>query len=71
MLTLRPATYNGTKIPVTASFGVASYPFPVPYGDWLVLAADKALYQAKGAGRNNVKAISSKHVTTGLYKQPG
>jgi diguanylate cyclase (GGDEF)-like protein len=70
MLTLRPASYNGAKIPVTASFGVASYPFPVPYGDWLVLAADKALYQAKGAGRNCVKSISSKHVTTGLYKQP-
>ena len=50
----------GQLIPVTASFGVATYPAPVPYGDWLVLAADKALYEAKAAGRNCVKVDQPK-----------
>jgi diguanylate cyclase (GGDEF)-like protein len=64
----RPATYRGEPIKVTASFGVATYPTPVPYGDWLVLAADKALYEAKAAGRNCVKVIQPNHVTPALYK---
>jgi diguanylate cyclase (GGDEF)-like protein len=68
MLEQRPSSHNGEPVPVTASFGVATYPMPVPYGDWLVLAADKALYEAKAAGRNCVKAISSREVTPALYK---
>jgi hypothetical protein len=40
----------------------------VPYGDWLVLAADKALYEAKAAGRNCVRAIHPNNVTPALYK---
>jgi hypothetical protein len=40
----------------------------VPYGDWLVLAADKALYEAKASGRNCVKVIQPSHVTPALYK---
>jgi diguanylate cyclase (GGDEF)-like protein len=59
----------GHSIRVTASLGVATYPAPVPYGDWLVLAADKALYEAKAAGRNCVKVIQATHVTPALYKQ--
>ncbi len=68
MLEQRPGSHAGQLIPVTASFGVATYPTPVPYGDWLVLAADKALYEAKAAGRNCVKAISPREVTPALYK---
>ncbi|HEX8945892.1 MAG TPA: sensor domain-containing diguanylate cyclase [Gemmatimonadaceae bacterium] len=64
----RPATSSGQRISITASFGVASYPTPVPYGDWLVLAADKALYEAKAAGRNCVKMIHANNVTPALYK---
>lgn len=64
----RPSSHAGRQIPVTASFGVATYPVPVPYGDWLVLAADKALYEAKASGRNRVKAIQPSHVTPALYK---
>jgi diguanylate cyclase (GGDEF)-like protein len=63
-----PAENNGVQLRVTASFGVATYPVPVPYGDWLLLAADKALYEAKAAGRNCVKVIPPNHVTTALYK---
>lgn len=68
MLEQRPAHHDGQGVPVTASFGVATYPTPVPYGDWLVLAADKALYEAKAAGRNCVKVISPREVTPALYK---
>jgi diguanylate cyclase (GGDEF)-like protein len=68
VLEARPAMHGGQAIPVTASFGVASYPVPVPYGDWLVAAADKALYEAKAAGRNCVKVIQPSHVTPALYK---
>jgi len=66
----RPAKSGVADIPVTASFGVATYPTPVPYGDWLVLAADKALYEAKAAGRNCVKVIHPNNVTPALYKAP-
>ncbi len=64
----RPSSHGGRSIPVTASLGVATYPRPVPYGDWLVLAADKALYEAKETGRNRVRIIQSNQVTPALYK---
>jgi diguanylate cyclase (GGDEF)-like protein len=64
----RPASAGDQRIPVTASFGVATYPTPVPYGDWLVLAADKALYESKAAGRNCVTMIHPNNVTPALYK---
>jgi diguanylate cyclase (GGDEF)-like protein len=64
----RPGSHGGESIAITASFGVATYPTPVPYGDWLVLAADKALYEAKASGRNCVKVIQPNHVTPALYK---
>ena len=67
-LVSRAANHKSERIPVTASFGVATYPVPVPYGDWLLPAADKALYEAKAAGRNCVKVIQAKHVTPALYK---
>lgn len=44
--------FHGEPLPVTFSAGIASSP-PVDAGaDSLLLAADKALYQAKGGGRN-------------------
>jgi diguanylate cyclase (GGDEF)-like protein len=64
----RPSSHAGQLIPLTASFGVATYPAPVPYGDWLVLAADKALYEAKASGRNCVRMIQPNQVTPALYK---
>jgi diguanylate cyclase (GGDEF)-like protein len=64
----RPAMRDGEPIRVTASFGVATYPTPVPYGDWLLLAADKALYEAKASGRNCVRVIQPNHITPALYK---
>ena len=52
----RPVKFKGEEIPVTASFGVASYPDAVPAGDGLFRAADRALYEAKQAGRDCVRS---------------
>lgn len=43
----------------TISVGVATYPTDVSNGDELIDAADKALYRAKRAGRNNVQVATA------------
>lgn len=45
---------NKTKINITISIGVASYPNPISNLDMLRESADKALYEAKKTGRNKV-----------------
>ncbi|MEN6374297.1 MAG: sensor domain-containing diguanylate cyclase [Smithella sp.] len=50
-----PITFEGSVIKVTASFGVASYPQHGDTDNALISAADNALYEAKNAGRNQVK----------------
>jgi diguanylate cyclase (GGDEF)-like protein len=44
---------DGTRIEVTVSFGVAAFPEAADAGN-LVAAADRALYEAKRAGKNRV-----------------
>jgi diguanylate cyclase (GGDEF)-like protein len=44
---------------LTASFGVATYPMHANTREELVTAADRALYQAKNAGRNRVCAAEA------------
>ncbi|MES2177744.1 MAG: sensor domain-containing diguanylate cyclase [Gemmatimonadota bacterium] len=51
-----PVRHGPAVIPVTASFGVATYPETVKVRDQLFPAADKALYIAKHDGRNCVRA---------------
>ncbi|MDQ1747792.1 MAG: hypothetical protein QOD07_2055 [Frankiaceae bacterium] len=52
---LRRAVEEGpTDVPVTASAGVATYPYDGVDVDGLLGAADRALYSAKRAGRNLV-----------------
>jgi diguanylate cyclase (GGDEF)-like protein len=50
------ARFFGSNEPVTVSLGVASYPADGQDPTSLMLAADRALYQAKAAGRNRVEA---------------
>ncbi len=54
-----PIIYNGTKVVVTASFGVASFPCDGRTSDELVAVADRALYAAKAAGRNRVETAGA------------
>lgn len=47
---------NGQRVPVTVSVGVAAMiPRDLPDAHLLVLNTDKALYEAKAAGRNRVQ----------------
>src|SRR5690606_18267824 len=43
-----------TLEPVTASLGIAVFPEDASDGEQLIRAADRALYQAKRAGRNRI-----------------
>jgi len=52
----QPIRHGLADIPVTASFGVATYPETVKVRDQLFPASDKALYIAKHEGRNRVRA---------------
>jgi len=49
-----PVSYGASQITVTASFGVATFPFHGRTTDELIAAADGALYLAKADGRNRV-----------------
>jgi diguanylate cyclase (GGDEF)-like protein len=57
---LKPVMALGNEVPVTISCGVACYPDGVLTKEALFAAADRALYDAKSAGRNNVKSASAK-----------
>ena len=47
------------EMPITLSFGVAEIAAGDSEDDW-VARADKALYQAKNAGRNQVKGSDNR-----------
>jgi diguanylate cyclase (GGDEF)-like protein len=55
-----PIIWEGNEIPVTVSCGVACYPDGVLTKEALFAAADRALYEAKSAGRNCVKSATPK-----------
>ena len=58
-----PAQFEGARIPLTASFGVAGWDSPAESAEALLQRADKALYEAKSGGRNRVS-------TAGLEARP-
>ena len=53
--------FNGQKIKATISIGISSYPQDGEAPDFLIRAADAALYEAKKTGRNRVVAAREKH----------
>jgi diguanylate cyclase (GGDEF)-like protein len=54
-----PFIHEGTQLKITASLGVAVWPAAGKTPEAILSAADRALYAAKGAGRNRVVAASS------------
>jgi diguanylate cyclase (GGDEF)-like protein len=50
--------FDGKKIPLTVSIGLAEFPAHGKKGEDLIQRADQALYLAKNAGRNSVKSAS-------------
>lgn len=57
------AFHKGATIPVTASFGVATYPESVSDREKLFPLADEALYRAKADGRNCVRYAGVRNYT--------
>ena len=52
--------FNTQKITTSASVGIASYPRDGDTPDFLMKAADAALYEAKKSGRNRVVSAQNK-----------
>jgi diguanylate cyclase (GGDEF)-like protein len=64
----KPVPHESQQIPVTASFGVASFEpgSPITQPAHLIRAADLALYNAKHSGRNCVKVFALKPAPTNV-----
>jgi diguanylate cyclase (GGDEF)-like protein len=58
----RPVRIGGSAVPVTLSFGVASYPGSASSRESVFTAADRALYKAKADGRNCVRSASPRDI---------
>ena len=58
----RPVRMSGLAVPVTLSFGVASYPGSASSRESVFSAADRALYRAKADGRNCVRSASPRDI---------
>jgi GGDEF domain-containing protein len=54
-----PVFFEGARITVSASFGIACWPADGKEPDALISAADRALYSAKEKGRNRVELAST------------
>jgi diguanylate cyclase (GGDEF)-like protein/PAS domain S-box-containing protein len=62
--------FAAVDIAITASFGVAVFPKDGHSGEELIAAADKALYAAKAAGRNQVMGSSAPAAVRALVVRP-
>jgi diguanylate cyclase (GGDEF)-like protein len=61
-----PIDWQGQKIEVTVSIGVASQPADAAQREDLISCADKALYSSKRAGRN--RSTLFKDLTQDMYE---
>ena len=57
---LKPFPWEGHELQIGVSIGVSIYPDHGDTADILINHADKAMYQAKAAGKNNFKFFSDK-----------
>jgi diguanylate cyclase len=56
----QPCTISGRRVAVTASLGIAGFPSHGQNISELLSAADKALYRAKAAGRDQIQTFDDK-----------
>jgi diguanylate cyclase (GGDEF)-like protein len=54
-----PFVFDGHKLSITTSIGIALYPDDGEQVDILLINADIAMYQAKGKGRNNYQRYTA------------
>ncbi|MHB1654954.1 MAG: putative bifunctional diguanylate cyclase/phosphodiesterase [Burkholderiales bacterium] len=59
----KPFTAGGHELHVTASIGIAVFPFDDTNMEHLLQNADAAMYRAKGSGKNNFKFYSAEMST--------
>lgn len=64
-----PFDFDGQRIGITVSLGVALFPEHASTPDELVVAADIAMYQAKNAGRNTWRCYSTDAFAAGSPTQ--
>jgi diguanylate cyclase (GGDEF)-like protein len=57
-LEVQPVEFQGRRIRVTSSIGVATYPDDGLHPDALLAKADAALYEAKRSGRNRIQSVT-------------
>ncbi len=63
-----PLVVDGQEIPVTASIGIASYPFDATDLEGLIRCADIAMYEAKASGRNASRTFTPQMNARALEK---
>ncbi|HHJ15874.1 MAG TPA: GGDEF domain-containing protein [Gammaproteobacteria bacterium] len=75
LVSASPANYQGVEIPITVSAGVSCCPGKSAEGEatlsQLMRAADKALYEAKSNGRNQVVQHGSCREAAASVRRPG
>ena len=65
----RPATVGNQTIPITASVGIALYPFDAADPDALIAQADRAMYHAKEKGGHCYQFVSEEMNVQGLARE--
>lgn len=56
-----PLSKDGIKLNISISGGLAVYPTHAKTANELIYSADRALYSAKGAGKNNIKVFKNEN----------